>query len=49
MFSPSNYHPIDNVPLKLSIVTMFPPNYQNIVNVPLKGSKKIKMRIYISQ
>jgi hypothetical protein len=31
---PSNYHQIDNVPLKLSIVTISPPNYQNIVNDP---------------
>jgi hypothetical protein len=31
---PSNYHQIDNVPPKLSIVTMSPPNYQNIVNDP---------------
>jgi hypothetical protein len=47
--SPSNYHPIDNVPSKLSIMTMFLSNYQNIINVPPKVSKKIKMPLYISQ
>jgi hypothetical protein len=31
---PSNYHQIDNVTSKLSIVTMSPLNYQNIVNIP---------------
>jgi hypothetical protein len=47
--SPSNYHPIDNVSLKLSIVTMSPLNYQNIANVHPKASKKIKRPLYISQ
>jgi hypothetical protein len=40
---PSNYHQIDNIPPKLSIVTMSLTNYQNIVNVlPNDETKKLK-------
>jgi hypothetical protein len=38
---PSNYHPIDNVPPKLSIVTMSPPNYQTNDNVPPKDENTL--------
>jgi hypothetical protein len=46
---PSNYHPIDNVPPKLSIVTMSPPNYQTNDNVPPNGNKKTKITLQIFQ
>jgi hypothetical protein len=42
---PSNYHQIDNVPLKLSIVTMSPLNYQNIVNVHLNDETALNKKI----
>ena len=30
----SNYHPINNIPPKFLIVTMFLPKLQKIVNIP---------------
>jgi hypothetical protein len=41
---PSNYHQIDNVPPKLSIVTMSPLNYQNIVNDPLNDETTLSKK-----
>jgi hypothetical protein len=34
---PSNYYSIDNIFLKLSIITMSLSNYQNIVNIPFNN------------
>jgi hypothetical protein len=41
--TPSNYYLNDNLPLKLSITTIYPSNYQNNDNVPPNASKMMKL------
>jgi hypothetical protein len=40
-----NYNLNHNLPLKLSITTIFPPNYQNNDNIPPNANKMMKLSI----